>query len=65
VADNPALGLMLVQDPDGDYVDVHNPTDQAITATVRPGPGFDLYEGSGQRLTVPAGTSVKMEVKMK
>ena len=65
VADNPALGLTLVQDPDGDYVEVHNPTDKPITANVRPGPGFDLYEGSGQRLTVAAGTSVRMEVKVK
>ena len=44
------------------YVDVHNPTDATIKATVRSAPGFDLFGSFEKPVQVPAGTSVAVDV---
>lgn len=61
-ATNPALTLQVTQTGDNCWrVEIHNPTDEAITATVQANPRFDPLAARGvapEQLTVPAGSSV-------
>ena len=43
--------------------DAHNPTDRPITATVRPGKGFELMGSFARTITVPPGTTLRVKVK--
>lgn len=63
VADNEALSITIARTGDWKQwrAEIHNPTDQAITATVRSNPachGFTFNE----RLTLPAGASIQREL---
>jgi hypothetical protein len=62
VCDNPDLWLTFIRDPKRTYVEVHNPTDATIKATVRAAPGFDLFGPFEEPVQVPAGTSVTVDV---
>ncbi len=57
--DNPELRLILLRNPGRAYVVVHNPTSRAVTTTVKPGKGFDLYGNWSKRVEVPAGDSIQ------
>ncbi len=41
-------------------ISVNNPLDEAVTITVRPGPGFDLLGDFAKTVTVPAGGLLKL-----
>ncbi len=61
-ATSPELTLQVTQTGDNSWrVEIHNPTDAAITATVQVNPRFDPLAAKGvaaEQLTVPAGGSV-------
>jgi hypothetical protein len=62
VADQPDICLTLLQDPGQASVLAHNPTDNPITTTLRPAPGFELFGDFQKQLTVPPGSSVIMAI---
>jgi hypothetical protein len=68
-ADNPALKLSLVMDGLTDaekpFLEVHNPTDAAITATIQAPPHTPLFAGFSQKTTIPAGASVRLALTTK
>lgn len=43
--------------------DAHNPTDRPITATVRPGKGFDLMGNFSRTITVQPGSTLRVKIK--
>jgi hypothetical protein len=43
-------------------VEVHNPTAKPARVTVKPGKGFDLYGDFAKRVSVPAGSSVLVDL---
>ena len=58
-ADNPALVLSVVRwTQDRVRIEVHNPTDQAIEATVTTSPEIANYRPLHCKVTVPPGTTV-------
>ncbi len=63
VADNPALSLTVARS--GDWkkwvAEIHNPTDQPITATVRSTPAYQGFVFS-EKLTLQPGTSVQRKL---
>ncbi len=63
VADQPNVRLEMTDWRKGKAAFVaHNPTDQPITCTVRPAPGFALLGAFRKRVTVPAGASVRVSL---
>jgi len=63
VSDVPTVVLTLTDTRNGKAAFVaHNPTDQAIQCTVRPGPGFLLLGPFQKRVTVPAGQSLTVPI---
>lgn len=61
-ADNPDLVLqVLTWTKDVIKVEAHNPTDAAITATVSTPKEIAGYKSFEKKVTVPAGTSVRLE----
>lgn len=63
VSDNPNVCLTLVDwRPKRAAFVAHNPTDDELTCTVRPGPGFSLLGEFEIPVTVPAGASVRASV---
>ena len=48
--------------PGAGAVEVHNPTAEPATVTVRPGKGFDLFGAFAERATVPPGSSCLVDV---
>ena len=63
VSDRPDVRLTLVDTrPRRAAFVVHNPTDEAITCEVRPGPGFALLADFRKSVTVPAGASLRVKV---
>lgn len=63
-ADNPRLKLTAVLDglaaEEKPFLEVHNPTDQPITTTIKSPPHTPKYGGFGKQLRVPAGDSVRL-----
>ena len=68
VADNPALRFTLVVDgqPEGaaPFLEVHNPTDQSVKATIRSPKNAPLFGGTSFELTVPAKDSLFYDLKV-
>ena len=68
-ADNAALKLSPVLDGlapgEQPFLEVHNPTDAAITATLQAPPHTPLFAGFSQKTTVPAGASVRLPLTPK
>jgi len=66
LCDNPAVKLTLVVDGQADgkkpFLEAHNPTDAAITATLRSPAHAPLFGGIQERVTLPAGDSVLFEI---
>ncbi|MDD5708090.1 MAG: hypothetical protein PHR35_19400 [Kiritimatiellae bacterium] len=59
VCDTPAVILELEDWRKGrEKIVANNPTDAAVTVTVRPGPGFDLLGRFEKMMTIPAGGMV-------
>ena len=64
VCDNPDVFLELDDARKGkEKITAHNPTDAAITITVKPGPGFDLVGRFAKELTIPAGGLVTVALR--
>ncbi|NQT87730.1 hypothetical protein HQ560_13255, partial [bacterium] len=65
VADNPKCVITAVHtDPSTWAIGVHNPTDQALTATVRPNPAFDpLAAQAAERVELAPGASRQWQWK--
>ena len=63
VADNPALSLTVARSDDWKkwVVEIHNPTDKPITATVRSNPYYQGFVFS-EKLTLSPGSSVMREL---
>ena len=60
--DQPALVLTLLPDGEGNFsIDVHNPTDKELTATVQTVPEWTLSPALTKQVTVPAGSNVMIE----
>jgi hypothetical protein len=60
VCDQPEVFLELEDArPGKQTIMVNNPTDRDLTATVKPGPGFDLLPAFSKTLTVKAGEVVR------
>ena len=63
-ADNPALKLTLVADgltaDEKPFLEIHNPTDQAVTATIQSPQHAPKYGGFNRKVEVPAGNDVKV-----
>jgi hypothetical protein len=60
--DAPDLRLILLEnDEKGCAFQAHNPTDQAITATVRRAEKFDRVPAFEKKVTVPAGSTVEVQ----
>jgi hypothetical protein len=59
IADNPEVGLTVARSGDRKYwvAEIHNPTDKAVTATVRSNSLFTGFTFN-EKLTLAAGTSV-------
>jgi hypothetical protein len=61
-ADNPNLAIQLTQSGEAAWkLEIHNPTDAPITATVKKNPLFDPLKDkpfSEEKLTIPAGGSI-------
>jgi len=63
VSDNPDVYLTLVNTRPGKAAfEVHNPTDTAVSCCVHPAPGFSLLGSFTKDVTVPAGTSMYIEI---
>jgi hypothetical protein len=66
VCDNKAVKLTLVVDGQAagkpPWLEVHNPTDQAITATLASPLHTPLFGGISARVTIPAGDSLRLEI---
>jgi len=66
VSDNKDAVLMLVDTRPGKAAFVvHNPTDNDMTCSVRPAPGFDLLGSFDKSATAPAGSSVRVPLERK
>ncbi|HEY3397641.1 MAG TPA: hypothetical protein VGM19_08285 [Armatimonadota bacterium] len=69
VCDQPAVRITLVVDGQAagqpPMVELHNPTDQAITTTVRSPAHAPLFGGLTAKVTMPAGDSLRLVVKDK
>ncbi len=69
VCDNPAVRLTLVVDGQAEgkrpRLEVHNPTDQPIMATLTSPPHTPLFGGAQGQVTIPAGNSLWFEVEGK
>lgn len=62
-SDHPDVCLTLVDTrADKAAFVVHNPTDDAITCEVRPGPGFTLLGEFNESVEVPPGTSIRVNI---
>jgi hypothetical protein len=60
VCDQPDVFLELEDArPGKQIIMVNNPTDQPLTVTVKPGPGFDLLLAFSKTLTIKAGGVVR------
>ena len=59
-ADNPAITLQVTQSGEHAWnIEVHNPTDQAITTTLQANPFFNPLHGKpGGKVTIPPGSSL-------
>ncbi len=63
-ADNPDVKLLLLDKRTGKgKFEVHNPTDQDITCTVKPGSGFNLLGNFTKKVTVKVGSSEIINIK--
>ncbi len=63
-ADNPDVRLTLLdRRPGKGAFEVHNPTDKPITCTVKPGEGFGLLGNFSKKITVPPGTSLRVNLE--
>jgi hypothetical protein len=63
-ASHPDIVLNLAQIGDAEWaLEVHNPTDNAITATIAPSPYFTLLDWTGEDMTLAAGTSCVLSLK--
>jgi hypothetical protein len=61
--DNPELLLIYLDGDDkGCVFQAHNPTDGAITTTVRSHPQFDRIKPFDRQITVPAGSTVEVKI---
>ncbi len=66
ICDNPEVRLTLVDTRPGKAAFVaHNPTDKAVTCSVKPGKGFSLFGNFAKDVTIPAGSSVKVGIPAK
>ena len=69
VCDNPSARLTLVVDGQAvgknPRLDVHNPTDKPLTATLTSPPHTPLFGGLTGKVTIPAGDSVWLEIANK
>ncbi len=63
-ADNPDIRLTLLDSRPGKQAfEAHNPTDKPITCTVKPGKGFGLLGEFTRKITVPAGSSLRVALQ--
>ncbi len=69
VSDNPAVKLTLVVDGQADgkppVLELHNPTDKAITTMVTSPPNTPRFGGITERVTVPAGDGIRLTIEGK
>ncbi|MDD5708137.1 MAG: hypothetical protein PHR35_19640, partial [Kiritimatiellae bacterium] len=67
VCDDKAVKLALVVDGQAEgeapFIEIHNPTDKEITATVRSPAHAPLFGGLSTHVSIPAGDSVRWTVK--
>lgn len=57
---NPDLWVTLLPEGEGFVMDVHNPTDQAISATVMIPDNLWMIRGGKKQVEVPAGTTLRV-----
>lgn len=64
VCDNPDVFLSLDDVRRGKVrIAANNPTDEEVTVTIRPGPGFGLVGDFSKTVTIPAGGNVKLSLR--
>jgi hypothetical protein len=69
VCDNPAVKLTVVVDGQADgakpFLEAHNPTEQPITAILRSPDHTPVFGGITAPVTIPAGTTIRLQLEGK